>query len=221
MLETDIFEPAATGYIKTFEFILTQMTRCYYKMLEKYPEIENDEELIRNRLFKDFLKNNTILSELMLKPYIFTAEGIEIGDDYKEKGWIDIKVQVYKDYIENADAYFVIECKRLGEDGLNGLYIKEGIDRFRHKYPSYYGISGMIGFIVAPIDIDKNIEKINQLIPTYYQYVNTTKFLTKHPFIQREITNFDNSYISQHKDKNNNIIDLYHLMWDFSTHIKA
>ncbi len=222
MLEIDNFEPAEVTYVKTFEFILTQMTRCYYKMLEKYPEIENHEEVIRNRLWKDFLNSNEIKAELALKFYFFIAEGMEVGDDYKEKGWTDIKVILYPDALEDTNAYFVIECKRLdGNATLNKKYVENGIQRFSTiQYPSYFGLSGMIGFVIRTIDIDSNCNDINKIMPLYPETA-CLQPLTKYPFIQSEILTFDSSYLSQHKDKNNNPIDLYHLMWDFSSHIKT
>lgn len=55
----------------------------------------------------------------------------------------------------NDDVYYIIECKRLdinnlnGISGLNGEYILEGICCFVFlKYLCYYKINGMIVFIV-------------------------------------------------------------------------
>ena len=43
-----------------FEFILNQIYSCYNKMLCDYTLIDNNENLIRNGLYKNYLENNLI-----------------------------------------------------------------------------------------------------------------------------------------------------------------
>ena len=57
-----------------FEFILSQIYNCYNKMLNDYTSIENNENLIRNGLHKNYLENNQIREELQLTPYLFDTE---------------------------------------------------------------------------------------------------------------------------------------------------
>lgn len=188
-----------------FEFILTQIYTCYNKMLNDYPFIENNENLIRNGLHKNYLENNQIREELQLTPYLFDTE-VELynNDNDSVKGRTDIKVYNAIERTKNTDSYYIIECKRIdGTNELNKKYISNGINRFieNEKYPSFKKVNGMIGFVVNPIDIEQNTKFFSNL--KFHQFIN----------------GFEYSYVSNHKTTNSKDITLYHLMLDFSSKI--
>lgn len=189
-----------------FEFILTQIYICYNKMLNDYPSIENKENIIRNGLHKNYLENNLIREELNLTPYLFDTEVELYNDDDSVKGRTDIKVYNAIERTKNTDAYYIIECKRIdGSNGLNDKYISNGINRFieNEKYPSFKKVNGMIGFVVNPIDIEKNTQIFSDL--KFHQFINDFKY----------------SYISNHTTTNLNNLTLYHLMLDYSSKISS
>jgi len=214
MLNADIFLKSDLHYQKQFEFILAQITRCYFMMLGKYKTIENNEILIRNRFYKDFLENNKILEYLGLNYFFFDIESPEIDDSYQEKGRADIKVYNASERMHDRNAYYIIECKRLdGNMTLNREYIKEGIRRFAYnKYPSHFQLSGMLGFVIKDTDMHENIKRMNLLIKQDYLNTNTLFYLKQYIFMQ----GFNFSYISVHTTLEKKEIRLYHLMWDFS-----
>lgn len=138
-----------------FEFILTQMYKCYQKMLVDYDSVENNENKIKNRLYKDYLNNQNVRDELGLNQYLFKTETGMIDDDYNEKGYSDIEVIDLKGSFKSTKAFYIIECKRIDnvnshyKSSLNNKYIREGINRFiDEKYPTYYKVNGMLGFVV-------------------------------------------------------------------------
>ncbi len=188
-----------------FEFILSQIYSCYNKMLKDYSLIENNENLIRNGLHKNYLENNQIREELQLTPYLFDTE-VELynEDNDSVKGRTDIKVYNAIERTKNTNSYYIIECKRIdGTNELNKKYVSNGINRFieNEKYPSFKKANGMIGFVVNPIDIEQNTK-----------YFSDLKF---HQFIKE----FKYSYVSNHKTTNSKDITLYHLMLDYSSKI--
>ncbi len=174
-------------------------------MLCDYTLIDNNENLIRNGLYKNYLENNLIREELNLTPYLFDTE-VELfnEDNDSVKGRTDIKVYNAIERTKNTSAYYIIECKRIdGSNELNKKYIENGINRFveNEKYPSFKKVNGMIGFIVTPIDVDENTKYFSDL--KFHQFIN----------------NFKHSYISNHTTTNSNNLTLYHLMLDYSSKI--
>lgn len=190
---------------KVFEFILTQIYNCYNKMLNDYPFIENNENLIRNGLHKNYLDNNQIREEFQLIPYLFDTE-VELynEEDDSVKGRTDIKVYNAIERTKNTNSYYIVECKRIdGTNELNKKYISNGINRFieNEKYPSFKKVNGMIGFVVNSIDIKQNTKYFSDL--KFHQFIN----------------GFEYSYVSNHKTTNSKDITLYHLMLDYSSKI--
>ena len=82
-------------------------------------------------------------------------------------------------------------------------------------YSSYYGINGMIGFVIEQMNIADNIKSINGLLTNNFKTANTKKKLTPAAFIKK----FKHSYYSIHKNIENKKIKLYHLMFDFSANL--
>ena len=66
-------------------------------------------------------------------------------------------------------------------------------DKQNPYYSSYYGVNGMIGFIVKKIEINKNISKIGEFF---------------------NLLEVDKLYESNHSE-----LKLYHLMMDFSDNL--
>lgn len=185
---------------KDFEFVMSKIYECYLMMLDKYQIIENNENKIRNRLYKDFLNPVKVKEKLGLNNWIFHPEIPEINDEYHEYGRTDIKFYTPSEYLKDENAFYLIECKRLdGKNKLNDAYVSNGINRYiTEKYPVYRNVNGMLGFVISDIDIAKNSKRLN-----------LSEFLF--------IPNFTNSFISYHKtDKKNKKFELYHLMLDFS-----
>lgn len=84
-------------YIKTyidrnFEFILTQIYKCYKMMLEDYDTVENNENKLKNRLYRDYLNNQRVRNLLGLNNFIFKTETALIDGNYNERGYSDIEV---------------------------------------------------------------------------------------------------------------------------------
>lgn len=201
-----------TFYNAEFELVLSKIISCYQLMVRGDFELENNENLIRDHLYLNYLNNNKIRSQIQLKNYYFDRE---IQED-KTKGRTDIRILSSYSF-EDTDAYFILECKRLnsininGTTGLNSEYVKSGICRFTSKtYSIFYKTNGMIGFVVDSLNITQNIKHINNLM------INQTETNTISEIQSREINpDFEHSYCSKHTVENDSII-LYHLMFDFS-----
>lgn len=213
MTDARIFQPKHKTKKKEFEFILTAIMKSYKMMLLDYESIENDENIIRNRLYDDYLNNQTVVEKLNLQPYFFDIE-VPQNTKYKTTAFSDIKVYSLLERANNRQAaYFIIECKRLentntGKGSLNQKYVDNGIKRFieREDYPTYYGLNGMIGFLVKSEEIDKVKDAINKLLPENEQLFRYI-FSSENEF----------TYKSEHIDLKKKNIQLYHLILDFSS----
>ena len=189
-LDASAYIEAENIYETEFKNLLLNIYSCYELIILDKKEVpSNDENKIRDILL-EYLKNTEIRQKICL------IEGYRFDKEVDEGiGRVDIKIISINDF-ENFEAYFIIECKRLdGNKTLNDKYKTEGIDRFvTEKYSSYYGVNGMIGFVVKGIDIDKNINKIGD----FFETIENNKL-----------------YKSIHKPS----VILYHLMMDFSNNI--
>lgn len=204
-----------TFYNTEFELVLSKVITCYQLIANSGAKIENDENLIRDHLYLNYLNDNTIRREIGLKDYYFDRE---IQED-RTNGRTDIRILSSYSF-EDTDAYYILECKRLnslntnGTTGLNGEYVKNGICRFTSKnYSTYYKTNGMIGFIVDSLDIAQNINCISQLIVKQRE-INTTSGIQ----FRKLISDFKYSYCSVHMVESKDVV-LYHLMFDFSKNI--
>jgi len=197
-LDATPFLFAINEYEVEFKNMMLNLYSCYEYLLANGESVpSNHENTIRDILLK-YLKDTKIRNEYcIIEGYRFDKE-VDEGE-----GRVDIKIININDF-ENHDAYYVIECKRLdGYATLNKAYIDDGLNRFTSSYKSsksnpyyssYYGVNGMIGFIVKEIDIGENIKQIGDFFNSIEK---------------------DKLYDSNHKN-----LKLYHLMMDFSKNIE-
>lgn len=212
-------------YLLEFEDLLAKLAICYKMMVRNFPVLPRNENEIRDILSLNYLRNDEMRAKVGLTNYLFERESLE---DFSI-GRTDVKIQTTKTFIKQ-DAYYIIECKLLdntnttGTSGLNAKYVANGICRFTSGYyhTSDDNVNGMMGFVVAPIDIDKNIEYINFLMTRELRNSanetanpSTISNLTKTSFIP----DFEYQYKSEHKVIPDRIISIYHLMFDFSKNI--
>ena len=149
-----------------FKLIIIHISKCCEKLkndcLETGEYLYNHEDKISSRLVERYLDVGfSGLRFNLQKPEHFDAK----TDTYK--GRTDITVISF-DWFVHSNAYYVIECKRLdGKCRLNKEYVSEGIARFIEStsplYPSYYGKSIMLGYIVQAINVSENAKKIDKL----------------------------------------------------------
>lgn len=205
MLDASVFTKNSLYLDREFEFILGGVYKCYQRMLIDYSTIENNENKIRNRLYKDYLKNSAVRTELGLESYIFHPEVPEIDENYDESARTDVIVYNAVNYAKDETAYYIVECKRIdGSKGLNDKYWVNGINRFiEDRYPSNKSVNAMLGFIVKPIDIEANSLKIPGL--TSYSFIPQFTF----------------SYTSTHTSDSLKKFTLYHLMLNFASLISS
>lgn len=196
-LDASFYTEAINEYEYEFRNLLLNIYSCYALIITDGKLVpENNENKIRDILL-EYLKNTKMRNEACI------IEGYRFDKEVDEcEGRVDIKIIDINDF-ENHHAYYVIECKRLdGSSRLNTAYDNDGIKRFTTSYTSsdcqpyyssYYGVNGMIGFIVKKINIDQNITNIGDFFDT----IELNKL-----------------YDSEHSN-----LKLYHLMMDFSDNL--
>lgn len=184
--------------------------------------LPNDENRISDRIVAWLQKNDYRRQHPELLTYSFLREAPE------NAGRVDIKVMINQESFVDTNAYYTIECKRLnakngmGTTGLNAEYIKNGICRFVRNdyYSSYFGESGMLGFVVESMNIDYNVDCINLLLNKNYTAqdgvsvnANAVELLTKFTFKGVPLCR------SKHRKDDGSEIILLHLFLDFSNNI--
>lgn len=204
----------AIGAVNT---IINQLIKCSEQLKDDSANsdifLPNHEDKITNILTAEYL--NAGLNLFRYEP--------QSSENYNESsntyiGRTDIKVTSLNYYI-NSKSYFVIECKRIdGTAGLNIKYITDGVARFvgnSPKYSSYYGMNIMFGYVVHPLDIEKNALEIECLQNSHLIGVSADTFILM------------NSKKSQHylfsceyASKGANHIELRHLFFDFSSIVR-
>ena len=213
------FEYNDVFYNDDFEEILAAIIACYFCLVTKKIKVpSNDENAIRDIILYNYLKKESFKnSHSPLHNYHFDKETSE------NTGRADIRILPINPY-RGDEAYYIIECKRLddknqnGETGLNGEYIKNGIARFiSGKYQFYDSTAGMIGFVVAKMDIHENVLAINRLMEKGV----CSEINTKMGFTEKQIVpGFYYAYYSKHSLKDSTKI-IYHLMLDFTNNIET
>lgn len=216
------FDSSTSFYTDEFQNILRGIIACYQLISSLESKLPNDENKIRNHILNEYLKVQEFKEKHRLTNYLFLAE------QPVDEGRIDISIFSLNELVIDQ-AFYSIECKRLdsknlkGITGLNSKYIKNGVCRFVYDfYSSYFGINGMVGFVVDNLDIDNNITNLNSLlnkdlIDDKGKIVNAMPHQEIKPIQLNE--DFKYSYISIHQTTSQNEITLYHLMFDFSKNI--
>ena len=224
ILDASSFDYSRTRKDSLFEFVLTKCIIVYNTILNSGISLVNDENLIRDEFLK-YLKDYDFKVKNELKHLIFDKEIPEIT------GRVDIRILPTKDEYVNDSAYYIIECKRLnaanlkGLRGLNAEYVKNGICRFSTGYySSYFGCNAMFGFLVEPVNTQKDIvNNINSMLNIDFinaqgQSVNANA--TQQMQHENFAGGYSYSYMSKHTHSSGNELTLYHLMFDFSNNIQ-
>lgn len=184
--------------------------------------LSNNENAITKRIVDLLQDNDYRRSRPELLNYSFQREALE------NFGRVDIKVVINQESFVDTNAYYTIECKRLdaknetGLSGLNAEYVKNGICRFvrDNYYTSYFGESGMLGFVVEALNIDKNVDCINLLLKKTFVVQNDVQVcanviapMTKNTFQGVPF------FLSKHRKHDGKELTLLHLFLDFSNNI--
>ena len=224
ILDASSFDYSRTRKDSLFELVLTKCIIVYNTILNSGISLVNDENLIRDEFLK-YLKDYDFKVKNELKHLIFDKEIPEIT------GRVDIRILPTKDEYVNDSAHYIIECKRLnaanlkGLRGLNAEYVKNGICRFSTGYySSYFGCNAMFGFLVEPVNTQKDIvNNINSMLNIDFinaqgQSVNANA--TQQMQHENFAGGYSYSYMSKHTHSSGNELTLYHLMFDFSNNIQ-
>ena len=214
------FGYSSSFYINEFEDILRGIIVCSNCINSSEIALSNNENEIRNIMLKDYLKVESFKkAHFNLASYHFDYETIE------NTGRADIRILPVNPYVTD-EVYYIVECKRLnnqnltGVTGLNAEYVKNGICRFvTGYYSSYFGINGMIGFVVDNLDIDNNITCLNSFLNkdlTNDREENVNAMPIQEIKAIEISEDFKYSYTSTHQTVSQNEITLYHLMFNFS-----
>lgn len=189
------------------------------ELIKQNEQLINDENSITQRIVEWLQNNDYRRARTELLNYYFEREAPE------NSGRVDIKVMINQESFADTRAYYTIECKRLdaknqtGLSGLNAEYIKNGICRFVRDdyYTSYFGESGMLGFVVEAMNIESNVDCINLLLNKNYiaqdgAQVNANAIV---PLTKDIFKGVPYCWSKHRKDDGSELI-LLHLFLDFS-----
>ena len=201
-------------YDSVLNIIITHLIKCSKRMNAFYAAsntpLENDEDIITNRLVHTFLnaEPNAFRYEPQKSEHFDETTGRYIGR-------ADITV-ISGDYFNDAKAYHIIECKRIdGSKILNRKYVSEGVSRFLSpvaspKYSSFYRQNIMFGYVVKTIDIPSNTKKLEELQKQILGNGIAGDFLLAY--------SHDSDYYVYSCEYKSNVsyIELMHLFYDFA-----
>jgi len=175
----------------------------------------NNEIVICNYLFSNYLNNDEMMQRIGLEDYIFIPETPENYVDSKPVGRVDFQV-FSTDRFRHRNRYFIIECKRLdGGSDLNRKYIDKGIRRFVDippKYTSHFKMNCMLGIAVKTFDFEENINNINYLLEKEYPDIHVHTYLTNWHYL--------NIFFSLHGNNESERIILLHAVTDCSSYVE-
>lgn len=199
----------------TLKYIISKLIVCMEMMstdcAAEAQRIDNNEIVIRDFLFSNYLDNDDKMQTVGLNDFRFESEAPENYINGVPQGRADLKVYSIDDF-RHRKRYFIIECKRIdGNLTLNREYVDNGIRRFiglSPKYTSYYNSNCMFGFLVKTVDIGKNVDCINQLLCNDYGDIPVQDYL--HLDIDSDF------YLSTHGDKKSSQVALIHAFADCS-----
>lgn len=212
---------------KRINDILVCVINCYDKIIadkvifdlsEKNIGSIKKEDYLRNRLVDDYLQNELSILEDGTDRFTINKETSEeyrsLVDKKLHNDPIDIhvvdKAQKYS-WGNNTKPYFAIECKRI-TSGI-GDYVKD-TQKFTERDYSKLRLpfEGQLGFIENP-SLGHLIvaESINKSLSSNLN-IKTVKTLEKYVIK----IDFDGSYLSEHKKKDNSSFSIFHLFFDYS-----
>ena len=218
------FVGAKRYYNKGVESILRGCVYAYESLKKDGVVCVNDENAIRDVLVRRYLKNRAFKRRFKLGRFLFDPESVEAN------GRPDIRVFSPRGMFLDDEQYYLIECKRLDNQrmrsvsGLNAKYIANGVFRFVSGcYPCKFKMNFMIGFLVAPMNIDANVQCINSLFGKHLKDDKNRDVVVyarqKLHQIKGAVRDFEHIYTSLHKQNAGDEFMLYHLMLDFSNNI--
>ena len=208
IVQNSVFDQIST-------YIMLSCTQMKIDLQNDSRLIPNDENKIRNYLVDHYLDDNVWRRNNNMMMFRFDSETPENYNDnlIKYEGRVDIKIMNQIDSFSDRSAAYFVECKRLdGKKHLNDEYVENGIKRFvvaPPHYSSFYGKNFMLGFLVVAMDIEKNLQKINEIQEKNKHINNLNPML---PLENNKI--YDCAYMME-----DNKIELRHIFADFSSNI--
>ncbi len=184
------------------------------------------EDYLRNDLVKNYLKK--FCSQFNLE-YFFIQAGAEVSNQTVTIGIVDIQFSSFSASSLNELTY-IFECKILNKYSqyMNG-YVNEGMNRFiARKYYAESNVlfAGMIAFVT--VDLNKNpngFKSIDQILEDLKELIKSTENLNLIDGLElyplndnnyKEISTFNNSYLSKHMRQGDNyIFNIHHLLLDY------
>lgn len=197
----DFYITEILGYNSSKDLIenlyLQSLINAYPTVVEIEGIAELNENNIRDKFQKVICFESGKLSELLNKQLVFLAVENQIINKKSERKRTDIEFSI-------PGLKFVIECKKLKETSKK-QYIEDGISRFiNHKYigPNEK-YAGMCSFVVRG-DINNIIKGTKQRVEDYHWLKTNLE----------TVCNFENSFSTNHKKIDNQIIVIYHFFFD-------
>lgn len=205
-------------FLEVIDMIFIASKRMNDDFIKSNNKIKNDENIIRNILYENYLMNDDLAEENDFYKYFFSIESMENFDGEKYKGRTDIKI-INKNFFKKKMEYFTIECKRLdGNSDLNKKYVQNGIARFatidktKPLYSSHFHINAMFGFLVENNNIDSIVDDINK-------FSNDEKHISIISQLNKNIKSENLLYESSYETSDNDL-KLFHMFFDFSSVIR-
>lgn len=180
------------------------------------------EVYLRNRLVDGFLIDELKQIKDGSTNYIVSKDSEEQYDSIRDGGKHNdpIDIQIFDSGLDVVwgvnQAYFAIECKRFPTGGVTE-YVRD-IEKFTDRTYKKLRLpfEGQLGFIEKKgLTHYALSNKINNNLSSTTCMIETNKQLD---FYQVK-NDFDGSYHSEHKRKNGNRFEIYHLFFDYSKHI--
>jgi hypothetical protein len=218
ILDASGFQEAEDYIFKRFRQVSNYIIECYIILKDENRKLTvHKEDEIRNVLVADYLRKRDLKKKYGLGDLRFEPEPGTIDKNYKNTGYIDIKVlNITVGNYGDEDEYFVFECKRLQNKSKSQDYIDKGVIRFiNNTYAETMPVAGMIGFIEKSsikfeemvVDINNRIAKHNTIAPPKSTMLSPIPISQKVQF----------TYKSTHdREGDNTPILLGHIFLDFS-----
>ena len=167
-----------------------------YNRVDKNIGIEND---IRDRFIYDFYHHSTLLKGLINKNILFVNWEKWVFKNEDDVGRTDLSFAL-------SGIEFIVECKRLKSASLQ--YIDEGLYRFINKdYSGYESYAGMMGFVV-----EGNIKSICSALKGKCKQESDCES----DFVRSKVDNDETSFVSSHNREGTDVINIYHLFFEFN-----